>query len=168
MTSPSGRITVGVVVAKRRLLGPWAEHAWLPVAILPAPPATEPWTRLSCDEREELFYAGPFELSLHPGETSHYRDNLRSGRPSLWVGLRPTGPDSHEIATVTPDPYEGESMAEGIGEIVEAVPMPDNVQAEIEAFVTAFHVERPFVKRKRDRADREALARGRPRPGDAS
>ncbi|WP_375457782.1 DUF3305 domain-containing protein [uncultured Enterovirga sp.] len=157
---PDGRMQVGVVVGKRRLSGPWASHAWLPVAILPGPADVAPWTRLSADEREELFYGGSFELVLHPGETSHYRDNLRSGRPSLWVALRPIGPDEHEIATVSADPYEGESMAEGIGEIVEAVPMPERVQAEIAAFVDAFHVEQTFFKRKRDRQDKEALARG--------
>lgn len=157
---PSGRIRIGIVVGKRRLTGPWADHAWLPVGVLPAPPDAAPWTLLSSDERQELFYAGPFELELHRSETAHYRDNLASRQPSVWIALRPTGPDRHEVATVSVDPYEGESMAEGIGEIVEAVAMPESVQAEVAAFVTAFHVERAFVKRKRDRADREALARG--------
>jgi hypothetical protein len=154
-----GPLTVGVVVARRRLSGPWADHAWVPAAILPAPARVPPWTRLSADERQELFYAGAFEIDLHPSETAHYRDNLVSGSPSLWIGLRPVGAE-HEVTTVTADPYEGESMAEGVGEIVEAVPMPAGVQAAIAAFVEAFHVERAFVKRKRDRADTEALARG--------
>ena len=73
--------------------------------------------------------------------------------------MRETGPDTYAVATVTADPYEGESLAEGIGEIVEAVPMPPEIQAEIGAFYRAFHVERVFHKRKRDRADPEALAR---------
>ena len=53
-------------------------------------------------------------------------------------------------------------MAEGIGEIVEAVPMPADIQAKIAEFFAAFHKERPFIKRKRDRADPEALARRKP------
>ena len=53
-------------------------------------------------------------------------------------------------------------MAEGIGEIVEAVPMPADIQAKIAEFFAAFHQERPFIKRKRDRADPEALARRKP------
>lgn len=165
---PSSHVAVGVVVGKRRLAGRWASHAWLPVAVLPAPADIAPWTRLSEDAREELFYGGPFDIVLHPSETSHYRDNLRSGRPSLWVALRPLGSDEHEVSAVSADPYEGESMAEGIGEIVEAVPMPDSVQAAVAAFVDAFHVERVFFKRKRDRQDGEALARdgrGRKREG---
>ncbi len=159
---PDKRFSIGIVIAKVRLTGPWASHAWRPVSVLPAPPEVTAGTRLSADGRQELFYAGPFEVELHRSETSHYRDNLASGRPSLWVALRPIGGEDHEIATVTANPYEGESLAEGIGEIVEAVPMPVGIQAKVAAFVDAFHVERAFVKRKRDRPDREALARGEP------
>jgi hypothetical protein len=167
----AARCTIGIVVARRKLSNPWVDYAWLPVAVLPTAPDTPAWTRLSADEREELHYAGSYELSFHRGETSHYRDNLTSGQPSLWVSLRPIGGEDHEIATVTADPYEGESLAEGIGEIVEAVPMPPEVQAHLAAFVEAFHVDRAFFKRKRDRADSEALARrlpGQGRGGDGS
>lgn len=157
--TPDDRFEVGIIVVKRKLKGLWASHAWLPVSALPAIPTTEPWTRLSATPEEETFYAGAYEISLHPAETSHYRDNLISGRPSLWVALRQTGEDAYEIASVTADPYEGESMAEGIGEVVEAVPMPAEIQAKVAAFFEAFHVEQVFHKRKRDRADPEALAR---------
>lgn len=157
------RFEVGVIVAKRRLKGPWASHAWLPVAALPGRPDTPPWTRLTASEAEETFYAGAHVVELHPAETSHYGDNLASGRPSLWIALRQAGPETYEIATVTADPYEGESLAEGIGEIVEAVPMPPEMQAWLAAYYAAHHVERPFEKRKRDRADPEALARQIPR-----
>lgn len=156
---PADRFEVGVIVAKRKLKGAWASHAWLPVAALPAIPAAAPWTRLGSTPEEETFYAGAYEVSLHPAETSHYRDNLVSGRPSLWIALRHVEGDAYEVAAVTADPYEGESMAEGIGEVVEAVPMPADVQAKVSAFFEAFHVERTFHKRKRDRADPEALAR---------
>jgi hypothetical protein len=160
---PESCFVVGILVAKRKLKGPWASHAWLPCAVLPAAPAANPWTRLSANEEEETFYAGSYEVSLHPSETAHYRDNLVSGRPSLWVALRHVGGDDYEIAAVTANPYEGESMAEGIGEIVEAVAMPADIQAKVAAFFEAYHQERPFIKRERDRPDPEALARGRPR-----
>ena len=160
---PEDHFEVGILVARRRLKGPWASEAWLPVGALPAAPQAAPWTKLSETEDEAVFYAGSYEVSLHPAETSHYRDNLVSGRPSLWVALRGTGEETYEVAGVTADPYEGESMAEGLGEIVEAVPMPPEVQAKLLTFFEAFHVERRFEKRKRDRADPEALARRAPR-----
>jgi hypothetical protein len=163
MEMPESSFEVGIVVAKRKLKGPWASHAWLPCAVLPAAPAASPWTRLTASEDEETFYAGGFEVSLHPSETAHYRDNLTSERPSLWVALRHVGGEDYEIAAVTANPYEGEAMAEGIGEIVEAVPMPPEIQSKVAKFFTAFHQERPFIKRKRDRANPEALARHAPR-----
>jgi hypothetical protein len=42
------------------------------------------------------------------------------------------------------------------------VPMPPAIQEAIAAFDAEYHVERAFVKRKRDRADPHALARRSP------
>lgn len=159
MSMAEDRFEIGIVVVKRRLKGPWASHAWLPHAILAAAPAAAPWTRLGGDAEAEQYYAGAFEVALHPSETAHYRDNLESGRPSLWVALRHRGGEEYEVAAVTADPYHGEALAEAMGDIVEAVPMPPEIQRKLAAFFAANHRERPFFKRKRDRADPEALAR---------
>jgi hypothetical protein len=152
---------IGAVVAKRQLRGPWASHAWLPVAALPAAPDIPEWTRLGTEGDDETFYAGAVEVALHARATGHYRDNVTSAQPSLWVVLRPIG-DEVELASATADPYEGEALAESIGDIVEAVPMPADIRARVQAFIDAFHVEQSFFKRRRDRADPEALARRGP------
>lgn len=160
--------TVGVVAARRKLTGPWASHAWLPVAVLPAAPDLPSGTPLGSSGGDETFYIGAADVALYARATSHYRDNLTAARPSLWVVLRPIG-DDVELAAVTADPYEGEALAENIGDIVEAVPMPADVQARLQAFFEAFHVEQTFIKRQRDRADPEALGRRGPmrrRPED--
>ena len=74
--------------------------------------------------------------------------------------LRPTESEPpYEIARVTADPFEGEGYTEAGNDIVEAVPMPDTIREAVEAFVAEHHVEQPFFKRKRDRADKEALGR---------
>jgi hypothetical protein len=150
--------SVGVVVVKRALKNPWASHAWLPLAILPAVPDAPPWTCLASQGGDETWYAGASEITLHAAATGHYRDNLTAAQPSLWVVLRPVG-DEVELVSVLADPYEGEALAESIGAIVEPVPMPLDVQRRVQAFFEAFHVERQFFKRKRDRADPEAMAR---------
>jgi hypothetical protein len=152
------RFDVGVVVAKRKLKGPWADHAWLPVAVLPTVPETPPWTPLGSHGEDEAFYAGSAEIALYAQATGFYRDNLTSGRPSLWVVLRPIG-DGVELVSVTADPYEGEALADNVGDIVEVVPMPEDVRGRIQTFFDAFHVERAFFKRKRDRADPEIVER---------
>ena len=85
------------------------------------------------------------------------------GAPVLWVALRPTGVEPpYDVVAVTADPAEGESLTEAGNDLVDVVPMPEPVRELIEAFVAEHHVERPFYKRKRDRADPEALARRGP------
>ena len=152
---------VGVVVARRALSSPWQTHQWTPVSILPAVPDAAPWTALAKSATEETFYAGSSEISLHSGETAHYRDNLQSDRPSLWVSIRQGSEDRPEIVRVTADPYEGEALGATIEDIVEAVPMPAEVQEWLAAFFHAHHVEREFFKRSRERFDPERASRRR-------
>jgi hypothetical protein len=158
-------LSVGVVVEKRPLKSRWADHAWVPVAVLPGRPSAAEWTRLESGSDGERYYAGARELDFFSSETGMYRDNLASGSPTLWVVLTPADtPPGLELKAVTADPAEGEAYT-GIGdEIVEQVPMPPEIAERLQAFVAAHHVERPFVKRQRDRADPEAMA-ARPRIG---
>lgn len=151
---------IGVIVVKRQLKADrWASHAWLPYAVLPALPDTNPGAELGGDEQDTFFYAGPAQLVLQRSATAHYRDNIAAARPSLWIALRLFG-DECEIASVTADPYEGEALTEGFGAVVEAVPMPDEIRAGICTFISVFHVERPFFKRQRDRHNPERRRAG--------
>jgi hypothetical protein len=161
---PLERIPVGVVVERRPATSAWVDAIWTPAAVLAGVPEAAPWTPLGADGETTRFYAGAAAIELYRSETTNYRDNLMSGSPKLWISLRPTGAEPpYEIAAVTADPAEGEAFTEAGNDLVDAVPMPDSVRASIEAFVAAHHVERQFVKRKRDRADPQALARrGRP------
>jgi hypothetical protein len=153
------RITVGVVVERRKATSPWADYVWQPVAVLPDAPDAAPWTVLHHETERTSFYAGPAVIELHTTETSHYRDNLAAGG-ALWVVLRPTETEpAYSIACVTADPFEGEGYAGAGNDIVESVPMPDSIRHTLEAFVAEHHVEQTFYKRKRDRADAEALGR---------
>jgi Protein of unknown function (DUF3305) len=163
--APLLRIPVGVVVERRKATSPWADVLWRPVAVLAGLPDTEPWTPLATEGDAETFYAGAAEIELYRSETDKYRVNLESGAPAIWVSLQATGGEPpYEIATVTADPAEGESLTEPGQAIVEAVAMPDPVHELIAAFIAEYPVDRTFVKRVRDRADPEALGR-RPRVG---
>ena len=158
--SALARIPVGVVIERRKAASPWIDMVWRPIGVLGGTPEAAPWTMLEADDDRASFYAGAAEVALYRTETGHYRDNLNSARPSLWVSLRPTGVEPpFEIVAVTADPAEGESFTQAGDDLVEAVPMPPAVRTIVEAFVAEHHVERPFVKRKRERADPQALAR---------
>jgi len=149
-------IEIGVVLARKAHAGRWGGYAWSPHAVLPAAPEIAAWTALGARGGQEIFYAGAFELVLHRGATAHYRDNLNAQRPSVWVLIAPAE-ESCAVVGVTADPYEGEALTEGYGNVVDAVPMPESVAAEIASFVAAHRVEQSFFKRERERADADAL-----------
>jgi hypothetical protein len=161
---PLASIAVGVVVERSKSTSQWADFYWRPAGVLAGVPDTPSWSKLSDDGERATFYAGATEIELYRTETANYRYNLQLETPLLWIILRPVEADPpYELAAVTADPAEGEAMTEVGSNMVEAVAMPKPMQETIAAFVAEHHVEQEvFVKRKRDRANPEALARRGP------
>lgn len=166
MSEPLLRLPLGVVVERRKAASPWADVIWRPVKALAGLPDAAPWTALSTDGDATTLYAGPAEIALYRSEAESYRRNLASGAPSIWIALHPTGGEPpYQIAAATADPAEGEALTEPGQAIVEAVAMPDSIHDAVAAFVDQVPAGPAFVKRQRDRADPEALARRGPRVG---
>jgi hypothetical protein len=160
LITPLATIPVGVLVERSKSMNQWSEYYWRAVGVLAGQPETPAWTKLSDDGERVTFYAGTAAIELYRTETTYYRSNLESGAPALWVALRAAdGDPPFIVAAVTADPAEGESLTETATDLIEQVPMPESIQQEVAAFVAQHHVEQPFVKRKRDRADPEILAR---------
>jgi Protein of unknown function (DUF3305) len=161
--TPLATIAVGVIVERAKATSQWIDYIWRPTTVLAGQPDTAAWTQLADDGERATYYAGSATVELHRTETANYRDNLASGSPALWVVLYRTGAEPpYALYLVTADPAEGEAMTEAGSNIVEPVPMPDNVRDAIAAFVAEHHVEKVFVKRKRDRAPPEPLGRRPP------
>ena len=161
-------IPVGVVVDRIKADSQWIDYVWQPSAVLVGAPEAQPWTRLSGDDGRASYYAGRASIELYRSDTGNYRDNL-AGDCTLWVVLTPAEADPpYTLFMVTADPTEGEAQTETGVNLVEAVAMPDAVRQVLEDFVAEHHVEQTFYKRKRDRADPDALARRvqSPRGGD--
>jgi hypothetical protein len=160
---PLCSIPVGVIVERVKATSQWTDYLWQPVGALIAVPETEPWTKLTDDGERATFYAGAAAIELHRTETPNYRDNLNSGTPMLWVALRPTDADPpYQLWTVTADPGEGEALTEAGTDLIEGVPMPEPIQQAVATFIAEHPYEHVFVKRQRDRADPQALARRSP------
>lgn len=148
------RIPVGVVVERRRAKSAWAEFLWRPISVLVGTPSAAPWTPLDTQADRVLFYAGDAVIDLHRTETTYYRDNLASAAPQLWVVLNPTAFEPpYELLAVTADPAEGEAFTDAGNNLVESVPMPPEIAEAVAQFIATHHVERPFVKRRRQPAD---------------
>lgn len=166
MSPPLATIPVGVLVERSKSVTQWAEFYWRAVGVLAGQPETPAWTKLNDDGERATFYAGTAAIELYRTETTYYRANLESGAPALWVALRAAdGDPPFTVAVVTADPAEGESLTETATDVIEQVPMPESIQQAVAAFIAEHPVEQPFVKRKRDRADPEALARHGPGSG---
>lgn len=158
---------VAVVVERRAATSPWAEHVWVPVAVLPGETAAAPWTVLHESKGLTAYIAGKATVSFFSSETPNYKANLESGAPVLWVVLRPSEtPPGMELVAVLADPGEAEAMTTAGSDVIETVPMPGQIREALEDFVAAHHVERGFHKRRRDRADPEALGIRRRVGGD--
>jgi hypothetical protein len=146
---------VGVVLMRRAVDHPWVDHVWSPHQILWPAPQTPDGTVLSDEDGSRLVYLGAATVELFPGETANYKDNLTSGEARLWVAARSDAEGGlPQSVRVTADPTEGEALFEAGSDIVGSLPMPAELIEWISAFVETFHVEREFLKRKRDRKDR--------------
>jgi hypothetical protein len=159
---------VGVVLRRRDIDNPWIDHVWSPATILDEVPDTAPWTVLSSEADATTYYAGAASIELFSSDTANYRDNLADGAPRIWVALRrQDGGSELELTKVTVDPTEGEAMFESGCDVIGTVSMPPEIAAWVAAFVDAFHVERVFHKRQRDRApdDRRGMPDGVPGAG---
>lgn len=160
---PKEILRLGVVALRRPPVSRWSTGELRPLMVFPAEPATPAGTLLSTDEGQETWYLGGRDLVLWSGDAEHHRDNLNSGRPSVWVALRGSDPASAEVVAVTVDPYEGEGLASDPDLIVDAVPMPEAVAKTVAAFAEANFFEMPFKKRKRLPADPNAMSARAPR-----
>lgn len=141
---PREVLRIGVVARSHRPANVWAVRVLQPVAVLADWPPLTPGTLMREEAGVQTFWMGDHALTLHHGETKHYRDNLASARPSVWVAL-----DGERVLAVTVDPYEGEGLASDSERVVEALEMPESILKRVVAFVATHHVEEPFIKRKR-------------------
>lgn len=151
---------VGVVLEKRKLDNPWIDHAWRPVQILPGVPEAPPWTLLGRDEKTERWFVGAAELVLYRRESESYIFNLRADAPAVFVVLRRV-PDERgiELIDATVCAAEATARSDAGEDMVDSVPMPDDIRDWVAAFVDVNPPTTEYKKRKRDKANPEALAR---------
>jgi hypothetical protein len=152
-------IPLAVLVERRPGVTRWAEHAWRAIEVLEEAPDLPRWTVLREEPGRTVFFAGRAEVALYPTDTDNYRHNLAAAQPLVWVLLRPAEtPSGWNLQTVTADPGEAHLYADVGQDLLESLPMPPGLQAVMADFVARHHKERGFWKRRRDRADPEALA----------
>ncbi|MEQ8602459.1 MAG: DUF3305 domain-containing protein [Marivibrio sp.] len=149
-------LQVGVVVERRPVANPWADDQYLPSAVVPNAGRAD-WTPLPSEPDDppgvRRWLAATVEIALHRTESEAYLENLHAEQPAVYVVLRPSQDpdDPHEASVVcaTLSPYEAQDFLDSGEDVVEPVPMPDQIAAWVRAFVARHHKEVPFKKRKR-------------------
>ena len=158
---------VTVLVDRLTIDSPWATHRWQPAMVLPGATEAAAWTILAQEESRTSFLAGVADLALYPRETETYKYNIESEKPAVYVILRRTEADPGvTLLKATVCPGEAHALNDSGDDIVEPVPMPQAVFDWVSDYVAANHAEQETFKRKRDRADPEALGRRRPQSHD--
>lgn len=173
-TDEDGRIErmsvmrMGIVIEWRAVDHPWQDHEWVPVAVLPGAAETNEWRELARGDGWIRYFAGTLPLELHRRETEAYKVNLANVRPEIYVVLSESDdPDAeHEVEPflVTASPFDSQDYQDAGDELLEGVPIPEDVRAWIEDFVERHHVDEPFHKRKRKRYDPDKVGFGQ-QPG---
>jgi len=154
---------IGVVVERRESANPWSDGTWRAVEVLADAPGDDTWKLLERGEGWARYLAGSLDVELFKRETEAYKMNLSQPTPALYIVLRP-GEEADEPDVVpflaTFSPYEAEDYTESGEMIVDGIAMPESLIAWAGAFVEAFHVDRPFKKRKQKRKSDSATGRG--------
>lgn len=167
MRESAASLPMGVVVRRTPGVTRWARWCWTAAGVLPgAGPAD--WRELRRDGDAVEYHASTVTLHLWRTDTEAYLTAISTKPPCVYVILRDrvdtgSGHDV-EVAAVTASPFEAQDHCDIEGDIVERVPMPEGLVAFIRDFCAEHHVERPFVKRRRDPATADA---GQDGVGDA-
>jgi len=146
-------MVLSVVIERRAANSPWQDYVWHPVGVLPRV-SGEVGKLLAEDEGWAQYLGGTLELELFRGETEGYLTNLSQTTPYIYVVLRRDDEDEtleYKPFLITACPYEAMGYSDGNDDIVEGVPMLPAVADWVRAFVTAHHVDTPFIKRKNRR-----------------
>ncbi len=145
-------LPIGVIAERRALDNPWIDHKWMPVAVFTGAAPIEDWTKTAEGDGWQQFHIGTLPVELFRKETEAYKVNLSNKRPAVYVVLReaeePEDPDIRAVH-VTVSPYEAQDYLDTGEDIVEAVPMPEDILAWVQGFINQHHVDEPFKKRKR-------------------
>lgn len=147
-SEPADRLLLGVVLECKVSRSPWTDHIWQPVGIIVGGLPLAAGTVLRSGDGWRHCYAGDIELELFRKETEGYKRNLSSRPPVVYVVMRSTDQAMGMMPVkVTVCPYEAERYLVSGDELVEGVPMPDQVGLFVQEFVARHHVDEPFRKR---------------------
>src|SRR5690348_1830978 len=156
-------VPLGVVFERRRIVHPWQEWRWKPVALIPGAPVVAEPTLLREGDDWAWYHLATLDLELFADETQDYCLNLSQRPPLVYVLWRSEAsmPDNRpEPFRVTVCHTEPRDYHDGGDVIADGVAMPEPVLILVQAYVRAYHVDVPCKIRKRTPLVRAQAAKG--------
>ena len=150
----SQSMRLGVVMRRQPGITRWAQWVWRAVSVIPGAGDAD-WKLLRAEGDMGEYHAATLDLTLYVSDTEAYAHELESREPSVYIILRQKdghGPAGLKVVHVTVSPYEAQDYCDSGEEIVERVPMPTSLLAAVQKYVDKYHVEEPFVKRRRNKS----------------
>ena len=146
--------SVGVVVERRESENRWIDEIWMPVGVIPAYPAGEPWRLMREAGGVKTYLARVVSLSLHRAEVESYKLNLSEPVPKVFIVMTrdEDGALPYRVELATCAAYEAEGYLTSGDVIVEPVPMPPELAVWVQDFIDSHDTPDEFIKRKRDKA----------------
>lgn len=147
------RFPVAVIMQRLPVANRWVSERWEPVAVLAADGAgASAPERIADGEPGTRWRFAGHALELHRTEAEGYFLNVTAPEPKVFVMWRTADADvvppvRPEVVTVSYN--EAARMLDG-GERVDAVPMPPEVRAWLEPFVTEHYKPEPRRKVRRN------------------
>ncbi|MEJ8474137.1 DUF3305 domain-containing protein [Roseibium algae] len=154
---------VGIVLEQRISKHPWADHVWVPVAVLSDPPEGATWIEMEPEGDTRVFHYGPVPVNLHRRMGEAYDANIETEAPALWVLLddADTDPVPFKVRGVTADPYEAMGVLDSGEGLVERLPVPVDVLHWMVDYLKQMPDPEKFRKRRRVPHETEQLKFGK-------
>lgn len=158
------KFPVGLFVRSAPPKTQWGETQWTPHSVIAGGAPLEPWSKVREEGETTVWFAGNHTLELFVAETIMYKMNLEQYEPGIYVVLRrdpSLPPPGIVVRHVSASPGEGEAFSVDGEHIVAKVALPPEIGAWLADYITAYHVEETFKKRKRSKIDpRKGFGKG--------
>lgn len=147
------RVSVGVVLSRKKADSPWADHIWEPVEVMLDPPAAIHGKVCAQGPGWKHYFVECEPLELHRKDAAAYRESLAQvDGASLWVVLVENEDSESDIPwrvhLVTASAYEAQDYLDCGELLVDSIVMPERLAAHIADFVARCPQEEQFIKRK--------------------
>lgn len=134
-------MSIAVIMQRRAVDHPWADHAWSVAAVHPSCPADKSIVSLDSDPACQTYMASGLSLTLYRDENDGYFENWVAPEPKVFV-MWHMEQDVAAPVLASVSYGEGTRMLDS-GEFADGVPMHHDIHAWLGAYLQAHYHPKP-------------------------